>query len=101
MLNQKDLFPSYDKHSQKINNLWKNNTLENILSLWSDIKFSASRHDHAIEMFLAKHPNGEVWKDHAIWQKLDNYWQLQSKSNFTIKGLSVRVANYKCFKAFL
>ena len=41
---------------------FKNDTLEDILHLQSDMNFSARRYDHAIEMFLAEYLNGEVRK---------------------------------------
>ena len=38
----------------------KNDILEDILRFWSDMNFSASGYNHAIEMLLAVYPNGEV-----------------------------------------
>lgn len=40
----------------------KNDTREDNLRLQSDLSFSASWYDHAIEMFVDEYPNGEVWK---------------------------------------
>ena len=52
------LWQAFSKDRQSL----KNNTLEDILRLRSDMNFSASKYDHAIEMFLAEYPNGEVRK---------------------------------------
>ena len=52
------LWRAFSKDRQSL----KNDTLEDILRLRSDMDFKADRYDHAIEMFLAEYPNGEVRK---------------------------------------
>ena len=42
--------------------LLKNNTLEDILHLRSDMDYKPSKYDYAIELFLSKYPNGNVRK---------------------------------------
>ena len=42
--------------------LLKNDTLEDILRLRSDMDYKPSKYDHAIELFLSEYPNGDVRK---------------------------------------
>ena len=39
---------------------FKNENLEHVLRLRCDNNFSDERYEHAIELFLTEHPNGEV-----------------------------------------
>ena len=41
---------------------FKNESLENVLRLRCDRDFSEGRYEHAVEMFLTEHPNGEIRK---------------------------------------
>ena len=52
------LWRAFSKERQ----LLKNDTLEDILRLRSDMDYKPSKYDHAIELFLSEYPNGDVRK---------------------------------------
>ena len=52
------LWRAFSKERQ----LLKNDTLEDILRLRSDMDYKPSKYDHATELFLTEYPNGDVRK---------------------------------------
>ena len=52
------LWCAFSKDCQSV----KNNTLEDILCLRSDMDYKPSKYDHAIEFFLSEYPNSDVRK---------------------------------------
>ena len=52
------LWRNFSKERQSLKNL----SLEHILRLRSDQNYSSERYEHALELFLSKHPNGEIRK---------------------------------------
>ena len=56
------VFPFLWHAFSKERQLLKNDTLEDILRLRSDMDYKPSKYDHAIELFLSEYPNGDVRK---------------------------------------